>query len=255
MFKTSSPSKIKKFHFFIFLTFSILFFLQADNGTNLKSATFDEMAHLTAGVSYLKTGDFRLNPENGVIPQVLAALPVYLKGYSFPEPEGDLWKHRVVWYIGDQFFHYLKNDLQAMLSDGRRMIIFMGILLGLVIYLLSIQIFGLAGGLISLTLYLFSPDILAHSGLITSDITATLMFLITLVSLWELFHKISFFTLAASGLSLSLLFLSKMSAVLILPTALILMVIRTLSDSPIILEMKSKITISSVRKKALSFLL
>ena len=34
-----------------------------------KSATFDEVAHVTAGYSYWKQNDYRLHPENGNLPQ------------------------------------------------------------------------------------------------------------------------------------------------------------------------------------------
>ena len=42
-------------------------------GTPQKSATYDEIAHLTAGYSYWLTGDYRLHSENGVLPQRWAA--------------------------------------------------------------------------------------------------------------------------------------------------------------------------------------
>jgi hypothetical protein len=40
------------------------------------SVTFDETAHLGAGVSYLETGDFRLNPEHPPLAKMIAAAPL-----------------------------------------------------------------------------------------------------------------------------------------------------------------------------------
>jgi hypothetical protein len=40
-----------------------------------KCVTFDETAHLPAGYAYWRFNDYRLNPENGVLPQRLAGLP------------------------------------------------------------------------------------------------------------------------------------------------------------------------------------
>ena len=40
------------------------------------SATFDETAHVFAGVSYLETGDFRLNPEHPPLVKLIAAAPI-----------------------------------------------------------------------------------------------------------------------------------------------------------------------------------
>src|SRR6516225_6580206 len=55
------------------------------------SQTFDEAVHLTAGYSYLATGDFRLNAEHPPLIKQLCALPVYL-WYRVPfEPNAPLW--------------------------------------------------------------------------------------------------------------------------------------------------------------------
>ena len=42
------------------------------------SPTSDETTHLAAGWSYLKTGDFRLNPEHPPLLKSVAALPMLL---------------------------------------------------------------------------------------------------------------------------------------------------------------------------------
>ena len=41
-----------------------------------ESATFDEPGYVAAGYSYLKTGDFRMNPEHPPLAKVLIALPL-----------------------------------------------------------------------------------------------------------------------------------------------------------------------------------
>ena len=46
----------------------------AVTAVNTKSPTFDEPQHLTAGYSYFVTNDFRLDPENGNLPAIWAAL-------------------------------------------------------------------------------------------------------------------------------------------------------------------------------------
>jgi hypothetical protein len=45
-----------------------------------KSPTWDEPAHLFAGYSYLKWGDFRANPEHPPLAKLLAALPLLARG-------------------------------------------------------------------------------------------------------------------------------------------------------------------------------
>ena len=45
-----------------------------------ESVTFDEVAHIGAGVSYLQKLDLRMNGEHPPLPKVLAALPLVLRG-------------------------------------------------------------------------------------------------------------------------------------------------------------------------------
>ena len=61
-----------------------LFALLATTSALRKSATFDEVAHLTAGYTYTAYNDYRLHPENGNLPQRLVALPSLMGAYRFP---------------------------------------------------------------------------------------------------------------------------------------------------------------------------
>ena len=63
----------------------------AVSATRAKSTTFDGLAHLTAGVSYWRANDYRLHPENGLLPQRWAALPLALGAYAFPPPDPQAW--------------------------------------------------------------------------------------------------------------------------------------------------------------------
>src|SRR3989338_4975268 len=49
-----------------------------------ESATIDEPTHLAAGVSYWRTGDFRLNPEHPALVKLLVSLPAVLAGAQLP---------------------------------------------------------------------------------------------------------------------------------------------------------------------------
>ena len=45
-----------------------------------ESVTFDEIAHIGAGVSYLQKLDLRLNEEHPPLAKVIAAIPLVLRG-------------------------------------------------------------------------------------------------------------------------------------------------------------------------------
>src|SRR3954463_11916213 len=65
-----------------------------------KSMTSDEIAHLTAGQAYNQTGDFRLQPENGNLPQRWAALPMTIAGEPLPPTSLQIWRDSDVWNYG-----------------------------------------------------------------------------------------------------------------------------------------------------------
>lgn len=204
------------------------YWIMAVTGQMDKSTTFDELPHLTAGYSYWLTDDYRLHPENGVLPQRLAALPLLFGDYRFPSLDLPAWRGSNFWTFGDEFFHQLGNPLDSMLLQGRAVIAGAGAVLGLVIYAWSRSLFGPAGGMLSLFLYVFCPSMLAHGSLITSDMMLSLTLTASVWCVWTMLHRISWFTVLASSMVMALLFVSKMSAVLILPIGLALLAVRVL---------------------------
>ena len=65
--------------YFILGAMFLLLFTSALND----SATFDEVAHIGAGYTYLKYKDSRLNPEHPPLMKDLAALPLMLLNFIF----------------------------------------------------------------------------------------------------------------------------------------------------------------------------
>ena len=52
----------------------------ADGAARRESVTFDEIAHIGAGVSYLQKLDMRMNEEHPPLAKVLAAVPLVIRG-------------------------------------------------------------------------------------------------------------------------------------------------------------------------------
>src|ERR1700719_4853277 len=65
--KLTSPAE-RSIHLLAILI-AVLHAAMAVTAVNTKSPTFDEPQHLTAGYSYWVTNDFRLDYENGNLPQ------------------------------------------------------------------------------------------------------------------------------------------------------------------------------------------
>lgn len=198
-----------------------------------KSSSCDEIAYLTAGYTYWQTGDYRLVPEHPPVIELWSTIPLNFMNLKMPSFDQSSWHGSNQWEFGWQFFYELGNPLQKMLMSGRAMIGLFSVALGLTIYLVSRRWFGPIGGLLSLAIFAFAPEMLAHGFQVTTDMAATLFFTLSLLSIWWALHRVSVPSVLMSGLALAALFNSKLSAVLILPTYFILIAIRCISRRPL----------------------
>ena len=191
-----------------------------------KSATFDEMPSVMSGLSYWMANDFRLDPENGILPQRWMALPVLLGPDRLPTLDHEFWRDSDPWGLGYQFFYEMGNDVSSILLRARTMVMLLGIALGLLVYFWSSRLFGFWGGALSLVLYIFCPTMLAHGNVATTDMAAAFFFMASLWCLWSGMHRFTWANWVGGCLAMAGLFLSKYSAVLLLPIGLLLLCIR-----------------------------
>jgi Dolichyl-phosphate-mannose-protein mannosyltransferase len=163
----------------------VLYWLLAVSASIHKSNVYDEVPHIIGGYSYLHTGDYRLHPENGVLPQKFAALPLLFLNVQFPSLQQEAWWHADLWRFGFQFLFLSGNEADQILFAERSMIAILGMALGLVIFLCSHQLFGVRAAFLSLVLFVFCPTMLAHGALVTSDISSALFLLLSVWSFWN----------------------------------------------------------------------
>ncbi|UCG33909.1 MAG: glycosyltransferase family 39 protein, partial [Phycisphaerales bacterium] len=197
-----------------------------------KGITFDEVEHISAGYAYLKFGDWRFNAEHPPLTKLFAAIPLVLGDAKPPEWEWGSPSESDGWKMGQRFLFDASNDTQALLNQARTMMVVWSVVLGLVVYGWSAHLFGRPAGVLSLALYSFSPSILAHARLVTMDLPLALGLSISTLSIWYGLGRISAKTILARGASLSVLFLTKISAVVIVPVAVILLLVRLTSSRP-----------------------
>jgi len=197
-----------------------------------KSLTSDEIVHAPAGYAYWKYNDYRMDPENGNLPQRWMALPLLFGEVAFPSHDQPTWRASAEWPIGKDFFFSVGNDTRAILWRCRAMVALLGVALGALVYAWSRSLFGQVGGMISLMLFAFDPTMLAHGQLATSDMAAGLFFSLSMWCLWRAIHKLSPLRLAVSCLAMGGLFLAKLSGVLAVPLGLILIAVKLIRGEP-----------------------
>lgn len=131
------------------------------------SHTMDEPDHLGAGMQYLSTGVYTYEQAHTPLARVFAALGPFLAGERFhngPIPYTESFR------ILGSGQHY-----QRILTLGRLGILPFFWVTSLVVYLWGKRCAGPLAALIAVLLFTTLPPVLAHSGLITTDMALTAM--------------------------------------------------------------------------------
>lgn len=191
-----------------------------------KSVAFDEPAHLAAGYAYWLKGDFRLQPENGNFPQRWATLPLLVSRPVLPPATDPAWQQPDVWGLGASLLNRPTNDPDQILASTRAMIALLGAATAALIFFWARSLHGTGGGFVALGLAVFCPALLAHGSLVTSDLAFAGVLLGATYAWWQLLQRITVTRFFLSVSLFALLFLTKMSAPLILPIALVLGFVR-----------------------------
>lgn len=201
-----------------------------------KSTTADEIIHLTGGYAYWHLDDYRLHPENGILPQRWAALPAALTHPPFPKLEGNpYWKTSEVQAVGHQFFYETGHDHFPMLMAGRAMIVLFNLATGALIFCWSRRLFGTAGAFVSLGLFALCPNFLAHGALATSDACMTFFFLASVSAWWRHLHDGRARWWWLSAVVFGLAWVAKYSAPLLLPMMVLMALARAWTAEPLVL--------------------
>src|SRR5688572_27926889 len=161
----------------ILLAFCILFSFEVIWTVRQKSATFDEPVNLTSGYLSLKSGNHRLIPQNLPLVKLLGAFPLlFVDNVALPSAPAGM-KEADEYLYANRFLYRL-NDGDRLLFFGRVAVLPLSLVLGVFLFFWTKQLFGRPGATFALLLYSFEPNVLAHSGLITTDIaTSCFMFL------------------------------------------------------------------------------
>ena len=215
-----------------------------------KSNTFDEPVHMMSGYTYWKTGGYRFDLEAGVLTTRVISLPLLLGDCSLPSPDHRAWRGDGNALACQFLFGEPGNDAAVMLRLSRSLMALVSVAFGLAIYLWSRRLFGPEGGILSLALYAFCPVFLANGPLAAGDMIPSLFFLLALWAYGALLQKVSPFTLLAGSLATAGLLMSKMSAVLVLPMLLALLVIRLIDGRSLALRFGKSVEISSRWRRA-----
>ena len=181
-----------------------------------ENATVDEVLHMPAGLSYWETGTFKLYHHNPPLVKLIAALPVYFsKAVTAPLYQSSSWTQESQASFG-QMFAFLNMPNYFELFDRARLPMpLFSILGGLVVFAWSRRLYGPGAGLLSLALWSFCPNVLAHGRLITTDMAATSIGAGATYLFWRYQIHPTWARASIAGLVLGLAQLTKFSLILL----------------------------------------
>ncbi len=188
------------------------------HSAKVHSPTWDEVGHLAAGISHWEFGRFELYSVNPPLVRTLAAAPVYF----FCQPEMD-WGHyrsdptlRSEVYLGRRMIGLGGADSFHHFFIARLAVIPIALLGGWLCFLWGRDLFGPVAGLIAITLWTFSPNVLAYGSLITPDLASSVALLGCCYVFWRWMKQPGAAWATGLGTSLALAMLTK-SVWLVLP--------------------------------------
>ncbi len=176
------------------------------------SPTTDEVAHLPAGISHWRFGRFELFRVNPPLVRMVAALPVIAAGAKtdwrdFTEDP----RIRADSRVGRRFMAANGPEVWRLFALARTACIPFLLLGGYLCFRWASELYGKTAGLLAMTLWCFSPNIIAHGHLITTDAAATALGLAAHYAFWRWLRCPSWRQAMLVGVALGLAQLTKTS--------------------------------------------
>ncbi|HEV2619462.1 MAG TPA: phospholipid carrier-dependent glycosyltransferase, partial [Acidobacteriaceae bacterium] len=188
--------------------------------TRQLSQTFDESDHLYSGYEYWKHADFGHNPEHPPLAKLVAGLallplhpqdPPAIPGMSFKGQD----------FRGAQKFLYT-GDADRLLARGRAMMLLFTLSLGLILFSAGREMFAAEPGLLALALFAFEPMLLAHGGLVTTDMALSCTLFASVYAFYRYAARPSAARLLLCAIAVGLTLAAKQSGVFVFPILAVL---------------------------------
>ncbi len=200
------------------------------------SPTFDESGHIVCGYAWWQADKPRMPFQSLMVSQRWMTLPLLLTRPRFPtlpEINAGLTRQQDMGFL---LLFRDGNDWAAIVRPCRAMILLAAVLFGWALFRWSRALWGDAGALITLTLYCLCPEVLAHGGLATTDLMTALLFAVAVHLFWGVLHRLTLLRLLTTGMAIGALLSVKLSALLFVPMALAMFLIRLGRGAPLLVR-------------------
>jgi 4-amino-4-deoxy-L-arabinose transferase-like glycosyltransferase len=184
-----------------------------------KSITADEITHIPAGYYHLVAGNFTLNNEHPPLVKLWAALPLLVLQPNEPPLAGsDNADYYVrVGSVFPNFWTANASEFEAISFWTRLPMVVLTLVLGWLIFVFTKDLSNPRAGVLAVALFALEPTVLAHGGIVHTDLPAALAYLLFFLALHR-YHRLSSFRSAlVLGLVIGVALVTKFSLVIVCP--------------------------------------
>src|SRR5215510_11265190 len=143
------------------------------------SSTWDEGDHIYSGYQSWTRHDFGLNPEHPPLIKFIATAPLLRMRLNVPDPRDKMFM-QAGFLGGKSLLFESGNDAELILARTRGAAAGLAVLLALVIFFATSEMFGpvlgTGAGAFALAIWVFDPLAIAHGARVTTDTGASLFF-------------------------------------------------------------------------------
>jgi hypothetical protein len=192
------------------------------------SVTINEVMHLPTGIAYWERGEFWGYHHNPPLVRLLFSIPgvVTQVPTDYTHYQYDPYSRKADIDLGRDFMLLNRERYMAIFVMCRLVVAGLSVGGGYVAWRWSREVFGNAGGLITLCLWTFSPNLLAHAGLVTPDVGAMVVGFLATYCFWKYLKSPSLPRAVLAAILLGLAEASKFSLVVLVPVWIVLAVVK-----------------------------
>ena len=218
--------KINKKEIFLLVVLLSAFLFQSAVTLKNTNLAFDDPYAITTGYYFLKHMDTSMFVLHPPLSYILGGFPLLFLDIEMPYSYDEC-KNIGFYPCAQEFFFNSDNDPERMGIYARIPFIFISLLLGLLLFFFSKELYGSKAAFFSLALYVFSPTILGFNTHAFNDLLLTLFIFSTIYLLWKLLAQGYTKTrLILIGISVGLAIASKFTAALLFPIIILLFSIK-----------------------------
>lgn len=207
--------ELRRFSFFLPVLLCAIYIAECGWFIQTQSLTYDEPVHIAAGQEAWRNSRFEMWNDHPPLARLWCSLLLLNRTWQihvYGLPDG---------FRADE----IKPHPVALAARARSMNMLLGLALGLLLWATARKMFSAGAANLALALYVFSPSLIAHFSLATTDGAATLFVFAGAVFLLKWRANPGWVNTASFGLLLGLLLLSKFSTPVIFLLAVLWMLV------------------------------